>query len=155
MTAAQGFDPWYQRASDPGRRPDAEIMTALLTLPKHSRIPVCLAEIDGLEYHGIAQITGIPAERVVSPLRQARCQLGEVAVGAPRLGSADERGVSASSSASVPRGWLAARRGRRSKPGRSGRRLRNYRWRLTRRRAPHRGQGLVAILFAKISKECA
>jgi hypothetical protein len=155
MTAARGFDPWYRRASDLRRRPDAEIMTALLNLPKHSRILVCLADIDGLAYHEIAQITGIPAELVGSSLRQARCQLGELAVGAAGLESEGQRGVSASSSASVPPGWLAARHGRRSEPGRSGRRLRSYRWRLTRRWAPHRGQGLVAIPLPKISKELA
>jgi len=155
MTAGQGLDPWYQRVSGLGRRPDAEIMTALLTLPEHSRILVCLADIGALTYHEIAQITGMPAELVGSSLHQARCLLGELAVGAAGLGSAGERGVSASSAASVPPGWLAAWRGRRSKPGRCGRRLRNYRMPLTRRWAPHRGRDLVAIPFPKISKELA
>jgi hypothetical protein len=84
MTVTQGFDPWYQLATNLGRRPDAEIITALLTLPKHSRILVCLADIDRLACQGIAQITGTAAGIVGSSLHQARCQLGALAVAGSR-----------------------------------------------------------------------
>lgn len=54
---------------------DDEIASALEVLPKKSRLVVQYACIDGLRYHEIAQVMGIPVGTVMSRLHRARGQL--------------------------------------------------------------------------------
>jgi Sigma-70, region 4 len=88
MTTAPGFGPWVAQAAALERLSDADILTALQALPKESQILIYLADIQGLAYKEISEITGIQAEAMASWLYQIRCRLGELAVGAAGLGSA-------------------------------------------------------------------
>jgi Sigma-70, region 4 len=87
MTTARGFGTWVVQAATLERLPDSDILTALRALPKESQTLIYLADIKGLAYEEIAEITGMPAEAMASWLYQIRCRLGELAVGAAGLGS--------------------------------------------------------------------
>lgn len=87
MTTAQDFGPWAGQAAVLERLPDADILTALQALPKESQILIYLADIKGLAYKNIADITGMPAEVIALRLYQTRCRLGELAVGAAGRGA--------------------------------------------------------------------
>jgi len=80
MTSARGFGPWFARAAALERLSDSDIATALRAMPMESRMLMHLADVRGLAYKEIAEITGIPAEAVASSLHQVRCQLGELAI---------------------------------------------------------------------------
>jgi hypothetical protein len=88
MITAPGFGPWVAQAAALERLTDADILTALQALPTESQILIYLADIEGLAYKEIAEITGMQAEAMAWWLYQIRCQLGELAVGAAGRGSA-------------------------------------------------------------------
>lgn len=87
MTTAQDFGPWVGHAAALERLPDADILTALRALPKESQTLIYLADIKGLAYKDIAEITGMPTEVIALWLYQIRCRLGELAVGAAGRGA--------------------------------------------------------------------
>jgi len=88
MTTARGFGTWVVQAATLEQLSDSDILTALRALPKESQTLIYLADIKGLAYKEIAEITGMPAEVMASWLYQIRCRLGELAVGAAGRGSA-------------------------------------------------------------------
>jgi Sigma-70, region 4 len=99
MTTARGFGTWVVQAATLERLSDSDILTALRALPKESQTLIYLADIKGLAYKEIAEITGTPAEVLAWWLYQIRCRLGELAVGAAGRGSA----ASAFGNPSLPR----------------------------------------------------
>jgi len=89
MTTARGFGTWVVQAATLERLSDSDILTALRALPRESQTLIYLADIKGLAYKEIAEITGMPTEVLASWLYQIRCRLGELAVGAAGRGSTD------------------------------------------------------------------
>jgi hypothetical protein len=82
-----GLRPWVAQAAAVERLSDYDLLTVLQALRKDSQILIYLADIKGLAYKEIAEITGMPTEVMASWLYQIRCRLGELAVGAAGRGS--------------------------------------------------------------------
>ena len=61
------------RADVIGELTDAEIVSAVSTLPEQLRLLVQLVDIRGCSYAEAGRLTGLPATAVAAPLHRARC----------------------------------------------------------------------------------
>jgi RNA polymerase sigma-70 factor, ECF subfamily len=75
ITAVQGLGAWFAQAAALKQLSDSDIVTARRALPMESRILIYLADVKGLAYKEIAEITGVSTEAVAPWLYQARCEL--------------------------------------------------------------------------------